>query len=97
VELARHLSACLLPSDRLPGDRHAIPAGLAELDRLETVLSTVGDNHDRRREITQRLQGILARWQSHSGAASPGEVDVVQVAQTATVDELLQLIDRELS
>ena len=88
VELAHHLHGRLVP------DQPAAAPGLAELDRLEAVLSRIPADDDGRHEVTRRLQALLAQWQH---VAAPAGVDVVHTARTATVDELLDFIDRELA
>ena len=69
--------------------------GLAELDRLEAALADAPDG-DVPAELAERLQALLARVRTRRDVPLPAEADVVAQARTASVDDLLSFIDREL-
>ncbi|MEU0916934.1 SDR family NAD(P)-dependent oxidoreductase [Streptomyces cyaneofuscatus] len=66
---------------------------LAELDRLEEILTTVADDEGRA-TVTVRLQTILARWMEAWG--TPAGSEPVASLEEASTDELLDFIDNEL-
>jgi hypothetical protein len=69
---------------------------LAELDKLEDVLSCVGQDDGSRDTITVRLQTILSRWMEawdSSGIAATAPDTAIEDASTA---ELLAFIDNQL-
>ncbi|MFJ6141370.1 type I polyketide synthase [Kitasatospora sp. NPDC092286] len=84
--LAAHLDAELLPDG-------SSPAGpvLAELDRLEASLATVGADEAARAAVSERLQSLLRTW---SGA--PGQQSAVDDLEAATDEEMFDLLDQEL-
>ncbi|HEY0699588.1 MAG TPA: phosphopantetheine-binding protein, partial [Micromonospora sp.] len=74
------------------GVAEPVPGGrdpLAELDRLESVLSAVRDDEVRQR-ITDRLETLLSVWRE-TGATMTGDHEV----ESATDEELFALIDQE--
>ncbi|MGC5291404.1 SDR family NAD(P)-dependent oxidoreductase [Micromonospora sp. DT231] len=70
------------------------PAVLTELDRLEAALAGAEPEDDVRDRVTNRLQTLLRRWTDTYGTAAP-EIDD-DVLDTATDDDMFDLIDREL-
>ncbi|WP_329537860.1 SDR family NAD(P)-dependent oxidoreductase (plasmid) [Streptomyces sp. NBC_01450] len=85
ARVARLLQAELAPAE-------APPAGLAELERLETALADVPDGEELRAEIETRLKALAARM------ARPGrEGGDTAHLETASVGELLSFIDQELA
>jgi len=73
----------------------ALPV-LGELDRLEHALSAlVADDDDARKQVAQRLQGLLAQWGAGT-ADGPEFADEDRALEAATADELFSLIDDEL-
>ncbi|WP_309112042.1 SDR family NAD(P)-dependent oxidoreductase [Saccharothrix sp.] len=69
---------------------------LAELDKLEDVLSGIGEDDRSRDTITVRLQTILSRWMEtwHGSGITAGTPDAaIEEASTA---ELLAFIDNQL-
>ncbi|EFL33833.1 polyketide synthase I protein [Streptomyces viridochromogenes DSM 40736] len=75
---------------------------LAELDKLEEILSTAGDTEnagaadaDERAAVTVRLQTILSRWMDAWGG-TPGDAGPTDRLESASTDELLDFIDNEL-
>nr|ADH04658.1 TugB [Chondromyces crocatus] len=89
MAVARYLRTALLPD----GKAMAIHA-LGEIDRQLTVLASVGAIEDLRGDLMGRLEALLAKLtgplQGTSGAP-PSEA-----LQSASDDELFDLIDREL-
>ncbi|GAB1818045.1 SDR family NAD(P)-dependent oxidoreductase [Herbidospora sp. RD11066] len=79
--LARHLDA------GLPRDGETAPPAHAELDRLDTLLDGLRPDDRERAYLTGRLRGLLAKLSDPRSAA---ELD------TATADELFDLLDNEL-
>ncbi|MFT2018189.1 type I polyketide synthase [Streptomyces sp. 796.1] len=67
---------------------------LAELDRAEDILAALADQEPLRGEVTARLHALLARW-GGQGAAGAAPDDGASV-QTASDDELFDLLDNEL-
>ncbi|MFG2994798.1 type I polyketide synthase [Streptomyces sp. NPDC048257] len=66
----------------------------AELDKLESILSTVGPDDVERAGITARLRDLLAKWnETHSAQDSAAEEREIQ---SATADEIFDLLDEEL-
>ncbi|MDQ0841391.1 type I polyketide synthase [Streptomyces sp. V1I6] len=66
----------------------------AELDKLESILSTVGPDDVERAGITARLRDLLAKWnETHSAQDSTAEEREIQ---SATADEIFDLLDDEL-
>ncbi|MBT2412741.1 SDR family NAD(P)-dependent oxidoreductase [Streptomyces sp. ISL-12] len=85
ARVARHLHAELAPAE-------APPAGLAELEKLETALTDVPDGEELRAEFETRLKALAARM------ARPGrEGGDTAHLETASVGELLSFIDQELA
>uniref|UniRef100_UPI0005A8209A type I polyketide synthase n=1 Tax=Streptacidiphilus neutrinimicus TaxID=105420 RepID=UPI0005A8209A len=75
----------------------ALPIG-AELDRLESILSTLDADEEERRTVTTRLRTLLSMWTEAgstepASAADPAADDKLQ---SATADELFSLLDEEL-
>jgi acyl transferase domain-containing protein len=90
--VAEHLFGRVRPSAPALAGETAGP--LAELDRLEAALAALPADAAEREAITARLRSLLSRWQSGAPAAQPA-ADSERIRQ-AGVDELLQLIEREL-
>ncbi|MCX2971433.1 type I polyketide synthase, partial [Streptomyces marinisediminis] len=67
---------------------------LAELDRLEEVLSGVSEDDGDRTTVTVRLQTILSRWMEAWG--TPTEDTAETSLEAASTAELLDFIDNEL-
>ncbi|TQE25108.1 SDR family NAD(P)-dependent oxidoreductase [Streptomyces ipomoeae] len=83
-----------LGADDGPAERSPL---LAELDKLEEILSTVSDTEDtdERATVTVRLQTILSRWMDAWGT-TPGDPDPAESLESASTAELLDFIDNEL-
>jgi hypothetical protein len=71
-------------------------AALSELDRLETILTTVSADDPDHPHITGRLKTILARWGDTTDPKAHPPVAVVDRIGSATEDEVLRFIDTEL-
>ncbi|WP_435056394.1 type I polyketide synthase [Streptomyces venezuelae] len=67
----------------------------AEIDKLESVLSTVAPDDVDRAGITARLRDLLAKWNDTHSAAPDSAADERDI-QAATADELFDLLDDEL-
>ncbi|MFF7444430.1 SDR family NAD(P)-dependent oxidoreductase, partial [Streptomyces sp. NPDC008122] len=94
-----HLHTELAPAEEAAaGDSTGVTAlpGLAELDRLEAVLTGMPDDtlDEVRAEIVQRLQALVARVPAQR---TPADTDDLSArVESASVDELLAFIDSEL-
>ncbi|MFE9251705.1 phosphopantetheine-binding protein, partial [Streptomyces sp. NPDC007088] len=92
--LAQHLMGELAPDDAAP--ENVLPA---EIDHLEAVLSSLPQDDIERAKAVVRLQSMLAKL-SQAGAASGGSAeqgdDAGDDLAGASVDELFDVIDREL-
>ncbi|MFK4067217.1 beta-ketoacyl synthase N-terminal-like domain-containing protein [Streptomyces sp. NPDC029674] len=94
--LARHLAARLLT-----GSAPAAPPGAAELDRLDTLAAELADagtdGAERRADLARRLRGALARLEPATEAAgADGGADSAAAVESATNEEIFDLIDKEL-
>ncbi len=88
--VAKYLLGALAQTQLVKG--HPVEA---ELDRLELMLSSMASDDSERTKITVRLQALLfglsePSTDEHAGAADDGDLD------SATDDEMFDLIDREL-
>ncbi|MEV8480150.1 type I polyketide synthase [Streptomyces sp. NPDC051173] len=91
--LARHLMGELAPDSSAP--ENALPS---EIDRLEAVLTGLPQDDIARTKAVVRLQSMLAKL-NDTGAASGTETepdDAVDDLESVSVDELFDVIDREL-
>jgi hypothetical protein len=66
---------------------------VADLDRLESVLSGLGPGCEARADITRRLQTILSKWLEAQGTAESDESDTG--FESATPDEVFGFLDEE--
>jgi acyl transferase domain-containing protein/NADPH:quinone reductase-like Zn-dependent oxidoreductase/acyl carrier protein len=87
--LARHLRAELVEDD----DGTPVPV-LAELDRLESSLSSSAFDPDIRMDITERLRSVLSKWLEIQDATEP-ESTAIEF-QSATQSEIFEFLDKEL-
>ncbi|MEU8502592.1 SDR family NAD(P)-dependent oxidoreductase, partial [Streptomyces lavendulae] len=88
--LAAHIRAELLGEDTEP----ALPA-LAEIDKLEYVLSSVpGEDAAERARVTARLEALLANWNRTERAALAQE-DEETVIESASAEDLFDIINNE--
>ncbi|MEV6863862.1 type I polyketide synthase [Streptosporangium subroseum] len=85
--LAAHLAERLRPAVVSP-----VVALLAELDQLEQGLRAATADDEERSRVTARLNGLLAGWQ---GAASTGGAVLAEELETATDDEMFDLLGKE--
>jgi acyl carrier protein len=86
--LAAYLAAVLRPA----GIRAATGL-LAELNQLETTLIAEDFDPEERATMTARLQTLLANWQN--AARPPGPAALVQDLETATDDEMFDLLGKQ--
>ncbi|MFD9221106.1 SDR family NAD(P)-dependent oxidoreductase [Streptomyces sp. NPDC060064] len=100
LDLAQYLCAEVVGSTTAPANAAPVGSVLSELDRLESAMSRValdsdeGKEDDRAARITDRLQGLLSKWneiQSATTGADDGSDDL----ESATADEMLAIIQRE--
>jgi NAD(P)-dependent dehydrogenase (short-subunit alcohol dehydrogenase family)/acyl carrier protein len=75
------------------GEKAAAPQLLSELDRLTAVVSALARGGADRLRVTARLEAILREWRD--GADVPDDAGD-QGLETATDDEMFDLIDKEL-
>ncbi|MFE3628928.1 type I polyketide synthase [Streptomyces goshikiensis] len=89
--LAAHIRAELLGEDTAP----EVPA-LAEIDRLEFLLTSVaeGDDAAERGRVTARLEALLAHWNRTERAAHPLE-DEESAIESASAEDLFDIINNE--
>jgi acyl carrier protein len=87
--LADHLRAEICPDEAA-----AQKPVFAEIDQLESVLSGISADSAVRAEVTTRLQTVLSRWISAQDLPTAGTV--TSRLQSATADEVLSFIDKEL-
>ncbi|WP_190127109.1 type I polyketide synthase, partial [Streptomyces inusitatus] len=67
-----------------------------ELDKLESMLAEVGPDDADRAGITARLRDLMAKWNdTHSAQAQDSAADEREI-QSATADEIFDLLDEEL-
>jgi polyketide synthase 12 len=86
--IAAHLRERLVPAEADP----SAPL-FGELDRLETVIDRFGPEGDARSRLTKRLEALL--WRLSDSDADGTAVDD-GVLESASDDEMFELIDREL-
>ncbi|MFF7216940.1 SDR family NAD(P)-dependent oxidoreductase, partial [Streptomyces sp. NPDC008238] len=74
------------------------PSVLGELDRLEEALGASDADSVTASRITMRLQALLAKWKDaqEAGGTAPDTADDDGDLETATDDELFDLLDEEL-
>jgi acyl transferase domain-containing protein/NADPH:quinone reductase-like Zn-dependent oxidoreductase len=88
VELVAHLRAELFGEQ----ERNApITAVLAELDRLDSAMSSVDPTTEDVTGIDTRLREILAKWSEIQNTSDNGDRDL----DSATADDLLDIIHKE--
>jgi acyl carrier protein len=66
---------------------------VADLDRLESVLSGLGPGCEAREDITRRLQTILSKWLEAQGTTESDDSDIG--FDSATPDEVFGFLDEE--
>ncbi|MBD0744512.1 polyketide synthase [Streptomyces sp. CBMA152] len=86
--LAAHIRAELLGEDATP----QLPA-LAEIDKLEFLLSSVPEDTTERARVTARLESLLANWNRVERAAI-GEDEEFEI-ESASADDLFDIINNE--
>ncbi|GGZ64244.1 hypothetical protein GCM10010387_66860 [Streptomyces inusitatus] len=86
--LAAHIRAELLGEETEPG----LPA-LAEIDKLEFLLSSVPDDTTERARVTARLESLLQNWNKAERAAI-GEDEELEI-ESASADDLFDIINNE--
>jgi hypothetical protein len=69
-----------------------VVALMAELDQLEQGLRAATADDEERSRVTARLNSLLAGWQ---GAASTGGAVLAEELETATDDEMFDLLGKE--
>ncbi|KMS65712.1 hypothetical protein ACH49_30590, partial [Streptomyces leeuwenhoekii] len=66
---------------------------LAELDRLDRALGAVASDDADRAVVTDRLRGLMSAW---NGGGTEAEAPGGQDLESATADEIFDLLDEEL-
>ncbi|NEY36935.1 beta-ketoacyl synthase, partial [Streptomyces sp. PRKS01-65] len=86
--LTHHLTTLLDPHDN-------VGPVLAELERLESALAALDRGDSACERVTLRLQSLMLRW---NGAERPTVEDTDDSGRfaSATAEELLEFIDRDL-
>nr|WP_209310521.1 type I polyketide synthase [Streptomyces spiramenti] len=94
--LARHLAAHLSPVSAPTAP--PVAADLDRLDALATELADTGtDGAQRRADLARRLRGALARLEpAPDAAAGEDRADSAAAVESATNEEIFDLIDKEL-
>jgi acyl transferase domain-containing protein/NADPH:quinone reductase-like Zn-dependent oxidoreductase/acyl carrier protein len=87
--LADYLRAEIRPDE--PADRAQV---FAEIARLENALADISADGDMGADVTKRLQTMLSKWMSTR--ETPAEDSAAGRLQSATADEVLDFIDKEL-
>ncbi|NUP46641.1 MAG: polyketide synthase, partial [Catenulispora sp.] len=87
--LADHLRA-----QWFPADADGLPL-LAELDKLDALLSGATPDGELHEQVTARLQRFLATWSGIGTAAGDG-AEVAKRIESASDDEIFDFIHREL-
>ena len=67
----------------------------AGIDQLESIICDISADSDVRADVTVRLQTLLSKWMS-ADAAAPAEAEVAVRLKSASADEVLDFIDKEL-
>ncbi|MEV5975328.1 KR domain-containing protein, partial [Streptomyces sp. NPDC051921] len=75
-----------------PGQEDEIRSALAELDRLEAVLSRLAPADDKHGLVTGRLERLARGWRETPGTGTEAGAGI----EEATDDELFQVLDKEL-
>jgi acyl transferase domain-containing protein len=88
VELVAHLRAELFGEQERDAPTTAV---LAELDRLDSAMSSVDPTAEDVTGIDTRLREILAKWSEIQNASHNGDRDL----DSATADDLLEIIHKE--
>ncbi|MFD7916842.1 type I polyketide synthase, partial [Streptomyces sp. NPDC059752] len=89
--LAAHLRTELLGGDTAP----ALPA-LAEIDKLEFLLTSVPeDDAAERARVTARLEALLANWNGTDRAAAHALEDEEDAIESASAEDLFDIINNE--
>ncbi|MFE1755821.1 SDR family NAD(P)-dependent oxidoreductase, partial [Streptomyces anandii] len=78
------------------GGAAAAAPGVAELERLESVLSVLDPDAPTRTDITARLRALLAKWDAAEPGSAPDGEAVTGRLQEATPDEVFAFIENEL-
>ncbi|MFD9033648.1 phosphopantetheine-binding protein, partial [Streptomyces sp. NPDC059567] len=87
LALARHLLAALAPAEEDP-----VASVLADLDRIEARLVSLGSGDGGRGRLTGRVRDLLLRLESEGAEAESEAVSLT----SASDDEIFDFIDREL-
>ncbi|MEU8827598.1 SDR family NAD(P)-dependent oxidoreductase [Streptomyces sp. NPDC048636] len=93
--LAEHLLERLAPGEGATDRRDGVDPVLNELARLDTTLTALDTDDEGRQRITKRLSGLLAKWNG-GGATDPAASTGYSGLESASDDEMFELIDREL-
>ncbi|WP_432590040.1 SDR family NAD(P)-dependent oxidoreductase [Streptomyces sp. HD1123-B1] len=94
--LAEHLLERLAPGEGVMSDgQDGVDPVLNELARLDTTLAALVTDDEGRQRIAKRLGDLLAKWNGGGGGDPDGGTDFSGL-ESASDDEMFELIDREL-
>ncbi|WP_229070445.1 type I polyketide synthase [Actinoplanes sp. DH11] len=91
TELARHLLGEIVPQEPAA---NAAPV-FAGIDRLETLLASIGSDETQRIRITMRLHDVLSRWGDRNTLDPGEETGISPDLDAASDDEMFDLIGKE--
>ncbi|MEV6280665.1 type I polyketide synthase [Nocardia sp. NPDC051832] len=81
-----------LRAELFPEPAHQAAAGIAEFDRLATVLAGISPSGAEHAMITARLEDLLAKWKNDDRPPDNGAVDEIA---SATAEELFDILHKE--
>ncbi|MGW0608877.1 SDR family NAD(P)-dependent oxidoreductase, partial [Streptomyces sp. NPDC002640] len=97
--LAEQLHSLLAPEEPEAEDTTGHTALLAELDRLEAALASLGGrtgtDDDLHATVAARMQNLLTTWNQQRTGSAAQQDDTSRIA-SATSDEIFDFIDKEL-
>jgi NAD(P)-dependent dehydrogenase (short-subunit alcohol dehydrogenase family)/acyl carrier protein len=89
VALAGHLRTSIAPEEVT-----ASTSVLVELDKLESMLSSITAESAERADITARLEAVMSKWKDVRGQT--GAATVAEKLESSSDDEVLDFIGKEL-
>jgi acyl transferase domain-containing protein len=89
TELAAHLRAAMIKDEVAPPS-----SVLAELDKLESLLSAITAEDAESARITGRLEAVMSKWKE--AREQMDEVGVAEKLESSTDDEVFDFIGKEL-
>jgi hypothetical protein len=77
-----------------PEEVTASTSVLVELDKLESMLSSITAESAERADITARLEAVMSKWKDVRGQT--GAATVAEKLESSSDDEVLDFIGKEL-